>query len=134
MPAVQPEIANDPRQVLFLDDVIGIRRPEALGIKLLECLAREFESALADIFVCRIHRNHLTQSQPRLKLPLPHRYQFPMQDNEPPISIPHYAASTVAESFPFQPTSPLMLMRYICRPSLCGESMHTHFPSRLARG
>jgi hypothetical protein len=40
---MQPEIADDPGQVLFLNDVMGIRRPEALGIKLLERRARQFE-------------------------------------------------------------------------------------------
>ena len=47
MSAMQPEIADDPRQVRFLDDVVGIGRPEALRVKLLERLAREFEPALA---------------------------------------------------------------------------------------
>ena len=33
-----------------------------------------------------------------------------------------------------QPISPRMSIRCICRPPLCGESMHTQRPSRLLRG
>lgn len=48
MPAMQPEIADNPGQVLFLDHMVGVGRPEALRIKLLERPARKFEPALAD--------------------------------------------------------------------------------------
>lgn len=49
MSAVEPEIADDPRQVCFHHLVFGVGRPEALRIKFLERLAREFKPALAGL-------------------------------------------------------------------------------------
>ena len=59
---MQPEIANDPRQVLFLDDVVGIGGPEALRVKILERPAREFEPALAGLrsFLRRVHADEIS--------------------------------------------------------------------------
>ena len=65
MSAILTKIANDPRQVLFLDDVIAIGRPEALGVKFLERLAREFEPVLAlfENFLRRVHDVEISLSR-----------------------------------------------------------------------
>ena len=46
MPTILAEIANDPRKIGFHDLMIRVGRPEALRVKFLERLAREFKSAL----------------------------------------------------------------------------------------
>ncbi len=56
------------------DLMIGVGRPEALRVKILERPAREFKPALVDVLVGRIHGNLLAQSPPRLKLPFPHGF------------------------------------------------------------
>ena len=47
MSAILAEIANDPGKIRFHHFMIRVSRPEALRIKFLERLAREFEPALA---------------------------------------------------------------------------------------
>ncbi len=45
MSAILTEIADDPRQVGLHHLMFGVGRPEALGVKFLECPARKFQPA-----------------------------------------------------------------------------------------
>jgi hypothetical protein len=80
MAAVLTEIADDPRQVCLYHLMIRVRGPEALCIKFLERLAREFEPALALFgnWLCHIHGVEISafsdseqagNSQPQLLIP-----------------------------------------------------------------
>ena len=58
MAAILTEIADNPGQVCLHHLMIRIRGPEALGIKLLERLARKFEPAAASFgsWLRHVHR------------------------------------------------------------------------------
>lgn len=90
MSAMQPEIANDPGQVLFLDDMVGIGGPKALPVEFLERPARKFEPTLADFWNClrRGHGNEISppaickqaaSSQPQFPKPAVHFLEMEIQ-------------------------------------------------------
>lgn len=93
MSAMQPEIADDPRQVRFLDDMLRIGGPETLRVKFLERQAREFEAALTSFrnLVSHVHGAEFSpsadceqaaSSQPQLLEPVVHFFEMEVERAE----------------------------------------------------
>src|SRR2546425_8197729 len=61
MSAVQAEVADNDRNVLFLHHKIGVGGPKTLGVKFLESFASQFQAALSAALHGRFHDGKLSQ-------------------------------------------------------------------------
>src|SRR5882724_5940322 len=61
---MQPEVADNERNVSLFHNQVGIGGPEALSVKILEGLAGQLQAALADILRCLFHVLNINQDAP----------------------------------------------------------------------